>query len=265
MSASDPTASRAGRPGRPVVGVTTYVERARQGVWDVPAVYLQYQYVELVARAGGTAVLLPPSPGAPSASAADEVLERVDALVTAGGRDVDARRYGAAPHPAADPPAPERDEWELALTRAALDRGTPLLGICRGAQVLTVALGGTLVQHVPDLPGVGAHRLGPGEFAHHTVRTVAGSRLAGVLGSTAAVSCYHHQAVAEVPAGLRATAHAEDGVVEGVETPGDRFVVGVQWHPEQTLDDLRLMQALVHAAGGPAPTTGDDEETKERV
>lgn len=272
MNGSDPTPTptatpaNAGPTRRPVVGVTTYVERARQGVWDVPAVYLQYQYVELVARAGGTAVLLPPPPGSASASAAEEVLDRVDALVTAGGRDVDARRYGAAPHADADPPAPERDEWELALTRGALDRGTPLLGICRGAQVLAVALGGTLVQHLPDVPGVGAHRRGPGEFASHTVRTLPGSRLAGVLGPAARVSCYHHQAVADVPSGLQATAHAEDGVVEGVELPGDRFVVGVQWHPEETLDDLRLMEALVRAARGePARPEGSDEETKERV
>lgn len=243
--------------------MTTYVEPAQQGVWDVPAAYLQYQYVDLVSRAGAVALLLPPQPSTPEV--VGDVLARIDALVVAGGRDVDARRYGAAPHPAADPPAPERDDWELALTRAALDRGTPLLGICRGAQVLTVALGGTLVQHVPDLPGAGAHRLGPGEFAHHTVRTVAGSRLAEVLGSAAAVSCYHHQAVAEVPAGLRATAHADDGVVEGVELEGDRFVVGVQWHPEERLDDLRLMQALVHAARGPALPGGADDRTKERV
>jgi putative glutamine amidotransferase len=235
---------------RPVVGVTTYVERARQGVWDVPAAYLQYDYVELVTRAGGVPVLLPP-PGAGS-TPAGEVLDRVDALVLAGGRDVDARRYGADPHETADPPATDRDEWELALTRAALDRGVPLLGICRGAQVLTVALGGTLVQHVPDLPAAGAHKHGPGEFASHTVRTVAGSRVAAALGADAQVSCYHHQAVERLPDGLRATAYAEDGVVEGVELDaelgGGGFAVGVQWHPEQTLDDLRLMESLVQAA-----------------
>lgn len=262
MSASDPSPAAPAR--RPVVGVTTYVEQARQGVWDVPAVYLQYQYVELVSRAGGLPVLLPPPSGAPEPAAAAEVLDRVDALVVAGGRDVDARRYGAAPHATADPPALDRDEWELALTHEALERGTPLLGICRGAQVLAVALGGTLVQHVPDLPGAGAHRLGPGEFAGHTVRTVAGSRLASVLGPTAPVHCYHHQAVDEVPPRLRATAHAEDGVVEGVELDGDAFVVGVQWHPEQTLDDLRLMRALV-AAVAAAGTATPAEQTKERV
>lgn len=245
MSGCD-TPPRPAGPRRPVVGVTTYVERARQGVWDVPAAYLQYDYVELVTRAGGVPVLLPP-PGAGPAPA-DEVLGRVDALVLAGGRDVDARRYGAEPHEAADPPATDRDEWEIALARVALDRGVPLLGICRGAQVLTVALGGTLVQHVPDLPGAGAHKHGPGEFASHTVRTVTGSRVAAALGADAVVHCYHHQAVERLPAGLHATAHAEDGVVEGVELDGDGFVVGVQWHPEQTLDDLRLMESLVQAA-----------------
>ncbi|WP_374458067.1 gamma-glutamyl-gamma-aminobutyrate hydrolase family protein [Nocardioides sp.] len=228
--------------------MTTYVERAQQGVWDVPAAYLQYQYVELVTRAGGVPVLLPPPGAAADDAAAGAVLDRVDALVLAGGRDVDARRYDAAPHATADPPATDRDDWELALTRAALDRGLPLLGICRGAQVLTVALGGTLVQHVPDVPGARAHKLGPGEFAAHTVRTVEGSRVATALGSDATVHCYHHQAVERLPEGLRATAHAEDGVVEGVELDGDGFAVGVQWHPEQSLDDLRLMESLVRAA-----------------
>ena len=248
---------------RPVVGVTTYVERARQGVWDVPAAYLQYQYVELVTRAGGVAVLLPPpGPGADDGAAAD-VLDRVDALVLAGGRDVDARRYDAEPHASADQPATDRDDWELALTTAALERGTPLLGICRGAQVLTVALGGTLVQHVPDLPAARTHKGGPGEFASHTVRTVEGSRVAAALGPDATVHCYHHQAVERLPEGLRATAHAEDGIVEGVELDGDGFVVGVQWHPEQTLDDLRLVQSLVQAAREQAerrPARGEKED-----
>lgn len=245
MSGCEPATRRTTRP---VVGVTTYVERARQGVWDVPAAYLQYQYVELVARAGGLPVLLPPpGPGAEE-DLADEALARIDALVLAGGRDVDARRYGAERHATADPPATDRDEWELALTAAALERGTPLLGICRGAQVLTVAVGGTLVQHVPDVPGAGPHRLGAGEFATHTVRTVEGSRVATALGGDAVVSCYHHQAVERLPPGLRATAYAEDGIVEGVELDGDGFAVGVQWHPEQTLDDLRLMASLVQAA-----------------
>ncbi len=248
MSGCEPAGPDAGGR-RPVVGVTTYVEQARQGVWDVPAAYLQYDYVELVTRAGGVPVLLPPpGSGSTPAGPAGEVLDRVDALVLAGGRDVDARRYGAEPHETADQPATDRDEWELALTRAALDRGVPLLGICRGAQVLTVALGGTLVQHVPDLPEAGAHKHGPGEFASHTVRTVAGSRVAAALGGDARVSCYHHQAVERLPDGLRATAHAEDGVVEGVELDGGGFAVGVQWHPEQTLDDLRLMESLVQAA-----------------
>lgn len=249
MNGCDPaTPTRGSR--RPVVGVTTYVERARQGVWDVPAAYLQYQYVELVTHAGGIPVLLPPPGPDPEHAAAREVLGRVDALVLAGGRDVGAQTYGAEPHATADPPATDRDTWELALTREALDRDLPLLGICRGAQVLTVALGGTLVQHVPDLPDARAHKHGPGEFASHVVRTVAGSRVAAALGPDAAVSCYHHQAVDELPAGLRATAHAEDGVVEAVELAGDGFAVGVQWHPEQALDDLRLMESLVQAARG---------------
>lgn len=241
------------------MGVTTYVERARQGVWDVPAAYLQYQYVELVSRAGGVPVLLPPPGPAGDAGTARTVLERVDAVVLAGGRDVDARRYDAQPHATADPPATDRDDWELALTREAVDRGVPLLGICRGAQVLTVALGGTLVQHVPEVPGARAHKLGPGEFAAHTVRTVDGSRVAAALGADATVHCYHHQAVDRLPARLRASAHAEDGVVEGVELDGDGFAVGVQWHPEQSLDDLRLMESLVQAARDRVATQTEED------
>lgn len=244
--------------------MTTYVERAQQGVWDVPAAYLQYQYVDLVGRAGGVAVLLPPQPSTPEVVA--EVLGRVDALVVAGGKDVDARRYGAAPHATADEPRPLRDDWELDLVHAALGREMPVLGICRGAQVLNVALGGSLVQHLPDATGSDTHRAGPGRFATNTVHTVPGSRLAGVLGGSTTVSCYHHQAVEELAPGLQATAHAEDGVVEGIERPGEQFVVGVQWHPEETLDDLRLMQALVRAATGRAhEPRGSDAETKERV
>jgi putative glutamine amidotransferase len=246
---------------RPVVGITTYVEPAQQGVWDVPAAYLQYDYVELVTRAGGVPVLLPPPGPTTDDDAVASVLDRVDALVLAGGRDVDARRYDAEPHPTADPPATDRDGWELALTRQALHQGTPLLGICRGAQVLTVALGGTLLQHVPDVPGAHDHKLGPGRFASHTVRTVAGSRVAGALGAEATVHCYHHQAVDRLPEGLRASAHAEDGVVEGVELDGEGFAVGVQWHPEQTLDDVRLMESLVRSARERLAATESDTES----
>lgn len=240
MSASETSA----RPA--VIGLTTYVERAQQGVWDVPAAYLQYQYVESVTRVGGVALLLPPQPV--SAAAVDAVLDGIDGLVLTGGKDVDARLYGELPHAEADEPRTERDAWELALLRGALDRALPVLGICRGAQVVNVALGGTLEQHLPDaMGGADDHRAGVGRFASRTVRTVAGSRLASIVGEEVGASCYHHQAIAKLAPDLVASGHAEDGIVEAVELPGERFVVAVQWHPEETLDDVRLFQALVEA------------------
>ena len=236
-------ASSASESNRPAarIGLTTYVERAQQGVWDVPAAYLQYQYVESVTRVGGVALLLPPQP--------------------VGAAAVDARLYGEQPHAEADEPRTERDAWELALLRGALDRGMPVLGICRGAQVLNVALGGTLEQHLPDALGEDNHRAGPGRFVSRTVRTVPGSRLASVLGEEAAASCYHHQAIAKLAPDLVASGHAEDGIVEALELPGDRFVLAVQWHPEETLDDVRLFHALVEAAAG----RGQDKDNERKA
>jgi len=234
------------RRARPVIGLTTYVETVQQGVWDGPAAYLQYQYVESVTRAGGVAVLLPPQQV--GAGSVDAILDRLDGLVLTGGKDVDARLYGATPHAEADRPRVARDTLETQLARAAIDRDLPLLGICRGAQVLNVALGGTLVQHLPDLTGGDTHRAGPGRFAHHDVRIVPGTRLAVLLGESAGAACYHHQALADLAPGLVATGHAEDGVVEAVELPAARFVLAVQWHPEQIRDDVRLFRALVEAA-----------------
>lgn len=254
-------ASSASESNRPAarIGLTTYVERAQQGVWDVPAAYLQYQYVESVTRVGGVALLLPPQPV--GAAAVDAALDSVDGLVFTGGKDVDARLYGEQPHAEADEPRTERDAWELALLRGALDRGMPVLGICRGAQVLNVALGGTLEQHLPDALGEDNHRAGPGRFVSRTVRTVPGSRLASVLGEEAAASCYHHQAIAKLAPDLVASGHAEDGIVEALELPGDRFVLAVQWHPEETLDDVRLFHALVEAAAG----RGQDKDNERKA
>jgi putative glutamine amidotransferase len=230
----------------PVVGLTTYLERARQGMWDVPAAYLQRQYVDGVTRAGGLAMLLPPQPAGPEL--AGTAVARVDALVLTGGLDVHADLYGHVAHPEADAPRRDRDAWELDLVRAALDRGLPVLGICRGAQVLNVALGGTLHQHLPEETGEETHRRGAGVFATNRVEVTPGSRLADVVGPEVDVACYHHQAVADLAPGLRVVARTSDGVVEAVEMPAADFVLAVQWHPEQTLDDLRLFTALVEAA-----------------
>lgn len=229
---------------RPLIGVSTYLADASWGVWkQQPAVLLPVQYPRLVQSAGGIAVLLAPD----DPDLAAEALERVDALVVSGGPDVDPARYGAGPHPRTDPPPTVRDAWELALIDAALRRGLPLLGICRGMQLLNVALGGDLTQHLPDLLGDTSHSPTYGAYSSHPVVPAPGTRLAGILGDAAVdVPTYHHQAVRRLGAGLIASAHALDGTTEALELP-DGFALGVQWHPEQGAD-LRLTQALVQAA-----------------
>jgi putative glutamine amidotransferase len=230
----------------PVIGLTTYLDQARTGIWDVRASFLPASYLQGVALAGGLAVLLPPQPV--HADAADRVLDRLDGLVITGGKDVDPAAYGQPPHPATDEPGPQRDGWEFALLRGALEQELPVLGICRGAQVLNVALGGTLHQHLPDVIGHRGHQAGNAVFSTLAVRTVPGTRLAGLLGDSANVLCYHHQAIARVGAGLVVSAWDADGVAEALELPGDGFVLAVQWHPEESLDDLRLFTAIVDAA-----------------
>jgi putative glutamine amidotransferase len=181
--------------------------------------------------------MLPPD----DPSYASETVARLDGLVIAGGPDVDPARYGAERSVRTGPPAPRRDAWELALIRAALTAGTPLLGICRGMQLLNVALGGTLVQHLDGhVPQVGV-------FGHHTVRPVPGSRYAGIAPEEMSVPTYHHQAVDRLGKGLLASAHTADGTVEAVELPGSSWVLGVQWHPEMD-EDTRVMRALTQAA-----------------
>ncbi|NXY99625.1 gamma-glutamyl-gamma-aminobutyrate hydrolase family protein [Streptomyces sp. BR123] len=229
---------------RPLIGITTYVEEStRFRVWDVPTSLVPSGYYELVQAAGGAAVLLPPDePGT-----AAEVLSRVDGLVVAGGPDLDPVRYGAERDPRTGPPATQRDEWELALVGAALAAGRPLLGICRGMQALNVALGGTLVQHIDG------HVDAPGVMSWHPVRPVAGTRYADLVPEEAEVPTYHHQAVERLGRGLIASAHAVDGTVEAIELPDpDRWVVGVQWHPERD-KDTRVLEALVAAAAAHSP------------
>jgi putative glutamine amidotransferase len=228
------------------VGLTTYLEQVRTGIWDVSAGYLPADYLEGVILAGGIAVLLPPQPA--DADAVSAVLDGLDGLVITGGYDLDPGAYGQQPHPTTDQPRTARDALEFALLRGALDRGLPVLGICRGAQVLNVAFGGTLHQHLPDVLGHNGHRAGNGVFSRLAVRTVAGTRLAGLLGESAEAPCYHHQAIDKVGEGLVVSAWDRDGVVEALELPGDGFVVAVQWHPEKSLDDLRLFSAIVDAA-----------------
>ena len=229
-----------------MIGLTTYLQRAASGVWDTRAGFLPAVYLDGVTRAGGIAVLLPPQPV--DGQIADRVIDGLDGLIITGGADVDPAAYGHDPHPATDAPARDRDAWEFALLAAALRRRMPVLGICRGAQVLNVALGGTLHQHLPDLLGHTRHQQGSAVFSTSAVTTVEGSRLAGLSGGSTRAQCYHHQAIDRLGGDLRVCAVDEDGVVEAVELPGETFVLAVQWHPEETLDDLRLFAGLVAAA-----------------
>lgn len=225
--------------GRPLIGVSTYLEKgARWGVWELDAALLPAAYPRLVQRAGGLTALLPPD--TPERAAA--TVARLDGLVIAGGPDVDPARYGAERDPRTGPPATARDAWELALIEAALAAGMPVLGVCRGMQLLNVALGGTLVQHLEG------HVEVVGVFGGHPVKPVPGSLYAGIVPEETTVPTYHHQAVDRLGAGLVPSAHAADGTVEAVELPADRgWVLGVQWHPEMG-GDLRVMRALVAAA-----------------
>ncbi|MEU6929979.1 gamma-glutamyl-gamma-aminobutyrate hydrolase family protein [Streptomyces sp. NPDC046374] len=222
---------------KPLIGVTTYLDQARWGVWDLPAALLPAAYPRLVQASGGLAVMLPPDDPAVAA----EAVARLDGLVVAGGADVEPVRYGAAPDPRTGPPARARDGWELALIEAALAAGTPVLGICRGMQLLNVALGGTLVQHLDG------HTEAVGVMGRHPVEPVPGTLYASLVPERAEVPTYHHQCVDILGKGLTASAHALDGTVEAVELAGPTWALGVQWHPEMG-EDLRVTRALVAAA-----------------
>jgi putative glutamine amidotransferase len=238
------------KPG-PLIGLTTYAQTAGWGAWQLPAALLPLNYAEQVAAAGGVPVLLPPVPGIASA------VGRLDGLVLTGGGDIDPAIYGAAPHPQAGLPIVKRDQAELDLLAAALAARVPVLGICRGLQLLNVARGGTLHQHLADLrPPAGdcGHTPRPGTFGSHPVRVAAGSMLAAIVAADRpfAVPTAHHQAIDRLGEGLTATAWTADGIIEAAELSGGEhhpFVLAVQWHPEAG-DDPRLFQALVAAAQG---------------
>ncbi len=230
----------------PVIGITAYVERSRFTVWDMTATLVPHAYVEQVARVGGQPVVLPPA-GDPAG-----LVDRLDALILTGGGDMNPSRYGAVPHGRTGYVRDFRDDAELSLVRRALDLGRPILGICRGLQVLNVALGGTLYQHVPDVIDSSRHCPRPGLFNRFPVSVAAGSRLASILGAeSVTVPHYHHQAIDRLGTGLVATAWSADGLIEAAELEGHAFALGVQWHPEAD-KDTSLFASLVGAAVGAA-------------
>lgn len=227
---------------KPVIGITAYAQEASWGVWTLPAALIPLSYVTSVASAGGRPVVIPPIEGA-----VDETLDAIDGLIFSGGADIDPGVYGAERHPETTVTHPHRDDAELALLEGALARDMPVLAICRGMQMLNVAHGGDLHQHLPELVGHEGHRETPGVFSEHEVEIAPESRTAGVIGARARVHSHHHQGLGAVGNGLRAVGFAEDGSVEVIEDPDRRFALGVLWHPEEG-EDKRLFAALVAEA-----------------
>ncbi len=233
------SASACSNVAKPLIGITTYVEPASWGHWQLEAALVPYDYVRAVERAGGRALLVPPDD-----AGIEEVLDALDGLILSGGNDLTPESYGAEAAAATNGTNPARDRGELALLSGALERDLPVLAICRGVEVLNVVRGGDLVQHLPDVVGHEEHRAVVGDFSEHAVRVDPSSRIEPVRGT---VKSHHHQGLGRIGEGLREVAWAEDGVVEAVEDPTKPFVVGVLWHPEAG-EDQRLFQQLVEAA-----------------
>jgi putative glutamine amidotransferase len=227
---------------KPVIGITTYAEEASWAGWTEHAAFTPLTYVKAVEHAGGRPLLVPPQD-----DALDETLDALDGIIFSGGGDVDPTTYGAEPHPETGGVVPERDRGELALLQAALARDMPVLAICRGSQLLNVARGGDLVQHLPEQVGHDDHRLPIASMADHDVSLREGTKVSAILGDRAPVKSSHHQGYGRLGEGLREAAHAEDGTVEALEDPERRFTLGVLWHPEEG-EDFALFKALVDEA-----------------
>lgn len=242
-----PAAGGAGAAGPVLIGVTAATEPARWGVWNQPADLAPTGYALSVQRAGGVAVLLPTDPAVTGDPG--PLLDRLDGLILAGGADVDPASYDAEPEPRTADTRPERDEFEIALAKAALERDFPLLGVCRGFQLINVAGGGTLRQHLPDVLGHERHRTVPGQFDEHEVELSEGSKISRICGKDRlTVQSHHHQGLGRIAEGLKITGLAvPDGISEAFEIPGRDFAIGVQWHPETDEEDS-LVPALVETA-----------------
>ncbi len=227
---------------KPIIGISSYVEQAVFGVWDVPAAVVPLAYVRAVGEAGGRPLIVPPA-----ADAVDETLNALDGIVFTGGADLDPSLYGDERHPETAAIRPDRDASEAALMKAALDRDMPVLAICRGMQLLNVVRGGNLVQHLPETTGEKTHLKGKGAFARHDIDIDPVSRLGSILGERAMVASHHHQAPDRPGRGLRVVARSSDKVAEAIEDPDARMVVGVLWHPEEN-EDRALFEELVSNA-----------------
>jgi len=232
---------------KPRIGLTTYRQQGKTGVWDTEMAMIPAWYIEGITRAGGLAIMLPPQKL--SDTEAKDIVSSLDGLMLCGGRDIDSSRYGQSPHAESEQPYKLRDDLEEKILSAAIDADLPFLGICRGAQMLNINRGGTLIQYLPDVVGDNRYQLGNAQFTPADVEVETSSILGSLVGDKVSnAALYHHQAIDELGKGLKVTAKSEDGIIEAVELTDHPFGVAVQWHPEQTLDDLRIFEGLIEAA-----------------
>ena len=248
MALNDSELGETGGERPPRIGITSYLEQAQTGVWDVRAAFLPQVYLDAVTSVGGIAFVLPPQPV--SAEVARAIVDTLDGIIFSGGADINPAAYGETPHPKTGAPRDDRDAFEGELVQAAIEAKLPFLGICRGAQMLNVELGGTLLQHLPDVVGDDRYQLGAARFNPIEVAVDPGTRIAEVYGDDlrATAPLYHHQGLGEIGEGLTVTSRTADGIVESVELPTVPFGVAVQWHPEEHAADRRLFAGLVAAA-----------------